>query len=219
MLLKKIKPVIHSVSNTQLEILPEKAVYWRSESLLLVSDIHWGKVDHFRKNGIPIPGHASLSNYMRLSNLIDKVKPKEILFLGDIFHSTNNMDWQVCKTFLASYTNIALGLVKGNHDIISEKELSQVFHTVYPDSVERKGFLFSHEPLDHPLLYNICGHIHPAFRVLVKRQPSLRLPCFHFTPNRCTMPAFGTFTGMHVVSPSSEDIVYIIADEEVIRCP
>ncbi len=218
MSLKKSKPVVHFVANEQLELLPDKVIYWRSQDLLLISDVHWGKVDHFRKNGIAIPGVASLSNYERLSELIIRIQPKEVLFLGDIFHSSNNMDWQVCKTFLASYPDITFSLVKGNHDIIDNNELSQVFKKIYPDTLERNGFLFSHEPQDHPILYNICGHIHPAFRLVLKRQPTLRLPCFHFTPDRCTMPAFGTFTGMHVITPSSKDKVYVIADEEVIVC-
>ena len=186
--------------------------------MLLISDVHWGKIDHFRKNGIPVPGTASISNYERLAKLIEKIKPKEIFFLGDIFHSSNNMDWQVCKTFFASYPNIIFSLVKGNHDIISLSELLQVFHTVYDHGVERKGFILSHEPQDHPRLYNICGHIHPAFRLATKKPFSVRLPCFHFTPRSCTMPAFGTFTGMHVIRPSSKDTIYVIADEEVIPC-
>jgi len=114
--LKKSKPVVHCVANEQLELLPDKVIYWRSQDLLLISDVHWGKVDHFRKNGIAIPGVASLSNYERLSELIIRIQPKEVLFLGDIFHSSNNMDWQVCKTFLASYPDITFSLVKGNHE-------------------------------------------------------------------------------------------------------
>ena len=154
--LKKANSVVHTVSNQKLELLPDKAIYWSEQNLLLISDVHWGKVDHFRKNGIAIPADAGLNNYDRLSNLIDKIAPNEILFLGDVFHSHNNMDWQVCKTFLSTYKEITLSLVKGNHDILGEAELASVFNHIYEESVTRGGFIFSHEPQTHQLLYNIC---------------------------------------------------------------
>jgi len=199
-------------------LLPDKAIWWKERKLLFISDVHFGKVDHFRKNGLPIPSSAGVDNYVRLSRLIERHQPNSILFLGDLFHSSSNMDWEVCKTFFAGYPNITLELVIGNHDLIPVYELKQVFDQVHETPIQLGPYLLSHEPESPSDLYNICGHIHPAHRLKVKGRPSLRLPCFYFDDNRCILPAFGSFTGMHTLSRQKGDHVYVVADGEVIPC-
>ena len=67
-----------------------RVLFWKDENLLLLSDPHFGKVNHFRKNGIPIPGQLMENNFQRLEEVIGHFKPKKILILGDLFHSVQN---------------------------------------------------------------------------------------------------------------------------------
>jgi hypothetical protein len=46
---------------------------------------------------------------------------------------------------------------------------------------------------------------------------SLRLPCFHFSQRIGTLPAFSSFTGGFRVRPAANDVVFVSADESVIR--
>src|SRR3569623_749217 len=37
------------------ELLPQRAIFWKKEKMLLLADMHLGKVNHFRRSGIPAP--------------------------------------------------------------------------------------------------------------------------------------------------------------------
>ena len=43
------------VAGEDLLLLPEKAVYWPAEQMLIVADIHFGKAASFRALGVPVP--------------------------------------------------------------------------------------------------------------------------------------------------------------------
>lgn len=207
-----------NIAGEELTLLPERALLWQEQSTLLISDVHLGKIDHFRKNGLPIPGHASLNNYERLDHLLTSLDINRVVFLGDLFHSVKNSDWEVCKAFLSGYPKITFSLVIGNHDIIDIKELESTFECVHKESLFMGPYALSHEPEIHKNYYNICGHIHPGHRLKKNRQPAMRLPCYWFREQGCILPAFGSFTGMHTINPSIQDLIFVIADNEVIRC-
>ena len=69
-------------------LLYEKALYKPDESLLIIADVHLGKANHFRNSGIPMPANSQMSDYDNLKNLFHKIAPKQVYFLGDLFHST-----------------------------------------------------------------------------------------------------------------------------------
>ena len=46
-----------------------KAIYWEDTSSLILSDVHVGKLNHFQKNGIPIPSDGSRDNLVNIKNL------------------------------------------------------------------------------------------------------------------------------------------------------
>ena len=77
------------------------------------------------------------------------------------------------------------------------------------------GLALSHHPEPLPGAYVLAGHIHPAVRLGGRAHDSLRLPCFHFGPAVGVLPAFGEFTGMHVLSRGPQDRVFVVAGEAV----
>src|ERR1700712_2109470 len=89
--------------NQDLLLLSQKAIYWQQEKALIVADVHMGKVGHFRKAGIAVPRDMEQDDLAMLSDLIDEHEPKKIIFLGDLFHSDLNADWDWfvlwCKQF------------------------------------------------------------------------------------------------------------------------
>lgn len=183
----------------------------------MISDVHLGKIHHFRLNGYPLPSKASENNYLRLERLIKTWSPERVIFLGDLFHSKINQDWYIFESFVLSYPDISFELIKGNHDILDEALFTKVFDTVYQEECILGPFRLTHDILPSPNFYNICGHIHPAVRIKGKGLQSIRLPCFYFTKEYAILPAFGVFTGSFTISPSKDDRTYIIADNEVIQ--
>ena len=197
-------------------MLPERCIYWKSKSCLLIADVHLGKVDHFRKNGIAIPPDVTSVNYTLMSGLFNRFKPKSVIFLGDLFHSDQNKDWDIFKSFIESYDQIEFTLIKGNHDIIEDSKLDALMDCVVSSSLQSGPFVFSHEPLQETTLYNLCGHIHPTIQLRGKGLQSVRLPCFYFGKTQGILPAFGSFTGGYTLDSKNAEDIFIIAENEVI---
>jgi len=187
--------------------------------MLLISDLHLGKIDHFRKWGIGLPPQAALDNFSRLQDLILSFpKTERIIFLGDLFHSDMNRDWDHFITFMNGFPAISFELVIGNHDVFDQGIYASSFEKVYPETITINQLVLSHEPMDcEEDFYNLCGHIHPGFILRGQGRQRLRLPCFHFGEKGGVLPAFGTFTGLYMMDQKQTDDIYVIAEEEVIK--
>ncbi len=189
------------------------------QQILLVADIHLGKATHFRKSGIPIPDSIHSDDLNRLFHLLQHYKPKRLIILGDLFHSSYNNSWEVVRHFFKENYDHIPELVLGNHDILEEPHYS--FMRIHKTPLAITPFLFSHEPLTseyNPPLYNLCGHIHPGVVLRAPARQSLRSQCFYFGENAGFLPAFGKFTGMSTAALSIKHPgkIFIIAPDEVI---
>jgi len=190
------------------------ALYWVQKRMLLISDAHLGKVSHFRKYGSAIPGQAMLKNFHKLDNAVDFFSPENICFLGDLFHSTINNEWQLFHDWTQA-TNLPIVLVAGNHDIISPKKYHDINISIVSEWV-LDGFLLTHYPEEREGVFTLSGHIHPAVRLLGRGRQSLKLPCFFRQPFQMILPAFGEFTGTYIMEPGEDDIIYAITKEDVV---
>ena len=110
------------IRGNELQLLPEKGIFWVDESALVLSDVHIGKSAHFRKNGIAIPTMANKNNHWRIVDVLEKTKPQKLVFLGDLSHSTVNEEWEEFVDFMQQFPDVKQILVKGNHDILSDKK-------------------------------------------------------------------------------------------------
>mgnify|MGYP001954784029 CR=1 FL=1 len=189
---------------------------WKEQKMLILADLHLGKITHFRKQGIPLPKEVEKDNFDRFSYLILNHNVDSILILGDLFHSEYNSEWEAFLTFLSRFPNKKFILVKGNHDILGASNYITDNLEVHKECYINGPFHFTHHPEDHNL-YNVCGHIHPAVKLKGKGLQRLRLPCFFFGLNQAIIPAFGSFTGTYTLEPQKEDQVYVVASERVIK--
>lgn len=195
----------------------DRVLFWVKKNTLLVSDPHFGKVNHFRKNGIPVPGKLMEKNFHRLARSIDHFQPERVLFLGDLFHSDRNEEWELLKAFFEEFNEIKFELVLGNHDILSRYELEESGLKCF-DQLEEEPFIFTHFPIeDHSgPFYNLAGHLHPGVRLQGGPGQSARLPCFYLSKWNGVLPAFGDFTGSMRIKPKKNDRIIAIAGEELI---
>lgn len=199
-----------------LHLLPEKAIYWKAKGLLLIADLHLGKSAHFRKNGIAVPAKAENKNWELLTKLFQKVKPKRVNFLGDLFHSVHNKEWEVFENLINEFPDIQFELTIGNHDILSPELYHKLNLKLFETLIEGP-FIFTHEPIEKESeYYNLAGHIHPGVKLKGKGNQKHRLACFHFGKNKGLLPAFGSFTGLYTIQVKKEDQIFVVAGEEVI---
>ncbi|ADV49179.1 metallophosphoesterase [Cellulophaga algicola DSM 14237] len=191
------------------------ALFWEEKSTLIVSDIHFGKISHFRKHGAAVPQKAIQKNFTLLETIVTQFTPKNICFLGDLFHSSLNAEWILFENWVAT-TNAQLYLVAGNHDIISPLRYEALNIQVVSEIVTQ-GFLLTHHPEEREGLFNFAGHIHPAIKLKGIGKQFLKLACFFKSNNQMILPAFGEFTGTFVLQPTKENEVYAIAKEEIFK--
>ncbi len=203
------------IAEQHLVLNPSGVVYWEEEEVLLISDVHLGKVTHFRKYGAAVPQEVILKNFEVLQDSLSLYKPKTVCFLGDLFHSSLNREWQLFETWVLK-TPAKILLIAGNHDIISPIKYENLGISLVPELIWGP-FLLTHYPEERAGLFNLSGHIHPAVRLSGKGRQSLRLPCFFKNKHQMILPAFGAFTGTHVIKKKEEDEVYAIADAMVIK--
>lgn len=201
------------------QLHPFRAMYWGREKALLISDLHLGKVAHFRKAGIPVPSTVSDHNWDRLLSLLIDWQPERVIFLGDLFHSNLNTEWADFCKMTGQFAHVKFELVPGNHDILHKKHYMEARLYLHKSELLIDPFILSHHPLHHipDNYYNLCGHLHPSVRLKGSGRQRLKLPCFYFTQNQGIMPAFGAFTGTAEVQPRNGDRVFIIAQDRVVE--
>lgn len=209
--------ISYELMEQQLELLPEKAIYWHNQSALILADLHLGKISHFRKAGIAVPLEAAADGLIRLESLLNSFDVKKVYILGDLFHSDMNREWEDFVDLLYRNSDIEFHLVIGNHDILGTHNYQRTPIVVHEETLEISPFIFSHDALNASHLYNIYGHIHPAIRLNGKARQSMRVSCYFFSSEYAILPAFGTFTGMHTLQHEESDNVFIIAGDKVIK--
>jgi uncharacterized protein len=191
------------------------ALYWVEKRMLLISDVHLGKISHFRKFGSALPGNAMFKNFLKLDNVVEHFNPETICFLGDLFHSTLNNEWQLFEEWV-NRTQLPIVLVAGNHDIISPVKYEDLGITHVSEWLI-DGFLLTHDPEVRENYYTLSGHIHPSILLEGVGRQFLKLPCFFRSPQQMILPAFGEFTGTYVMEPQEGDVVYAITKEDVVE--
>ncbi|MFN8310484.1 MAG: ligase-associated DNA damage response endonuclease PdeM [Chitinophagales bacterium] len=203
------------IQQQHFRLLPQKAIFWNEEKILILSDLHLGKGMHFRKEGIAVPKALLHDDLSRLGSLIDAFQPQQIIIVGDMFHSVANHEVDLFEIWRSSFNKLPIHLVKGNHDILSDSHYRDLQIEIH-DSLLLHTFLFVHDerPCEH---FCFSGHLHPGVAIHGKGKQSLRLPCFHFGRNKVILPAFGKFTGLATISPQSGDRVFAIAGNDVVE--
>ncbi len=212
--------IIYEIKEQQVCLLPEKCLLWRNNNMLIVADVHLGKVMHFRKAGIPIPKQLILEDLNKLANLISEHKARRVLFLGDLFHSQRNSEWDIFELWIGQFPKVSFELVMGNHDLHAKPFLPKSV-MVYDESLVEHPFIFTHEPIGiskiQPEQYNLSGHLHPAVSLKGKNGERMKLACFYFGEKAGLLPAFGKFTSSAKYKFEKECKIFGVAGNKVIE--
>lgn len=213
-------PLTFTLLNQTLLLLPQKAIYWEQEKALIVADVHMGKVGHFRKAGIAVPRDMEQNDLAVLSDLIDEHRPEQIIFLGDLFHSDLNTDWDWFVLWRKQFPKLRLILIRGNHDIIHDSNYLALNISLH-NQLLIGPFLMLHHPLEAEALQNaegyvFCGHIHPGISLSGRARQHVTLPCFAFGKRQAVLPSFGKFTGKVAIRNQQTDRIFAVLQNKVI---
>jgi len=191
-------PMIRFAGQT-FEPLPSGALFWRTESALLVADLHLEKMSSFARYGQLLPPYDTGLTLLRLEADMQRTRAHEVIALGDSFHrdegtrslQTHDRDRLDRLLVRAEWTWLAGNHDPGRHDLggACRRELT------------RCGITLCHEPrrAGAPL---IAGHLHPAARVAINGR-SMRAACFVADENLMILPAYGAATGsLNILGPA-----------------
>lgn len=204
-----------SLFDTEFILHCSGAMFWPSRSILLISDVHLGKVSHFRRHGVALPENSVTGNFKKLDKVVDHFGPETIIFLGDLFHNKKNSEWDLFEDWV-NRTAARLILVAGNHDVIAQKHYDALDISIYKELII-DHFLLTHHPTEREGLFNFAGHIHPGINLRDLGRQSLKLACFFQHNDQMIVPAFGEFTGKYIMVPKEGDRVWVLTKEDVLR--
>jgi len=211
-----MKPAAADINGNSFILHPLKAAYWVNQEALLIADLHFGKVTHFRKSGIAVPGEKAMEDAVKLDRLMEEFKPGKVYFLGDLFHSDYNKEIKILESFIDRHTGVGFTLITGNHDLPGFLRGIETRVEIMEEATIGE-FSLQHKPSEPGnSKYQICGHLHPAVKLRGPSKQYLKLPCFYVTNIMMVLPSFGSFTGSKVIRPKKGDRVFVVTGEEVI---
>jgi DNA ligase-associated metallophosphoesterase len=218
----------HRIRGQQLWLSPHRCLFWEEERSLILSDLHFGKTGHFRKAGIAVPQSVYREDLLRLLSLIQYFQPRQLLVVGDLFHSRENKELNLFRRWRDDFPDLGIRLILGNHDILHEDWYEAAGITVSREMLRMGEFAFIHDITERghsgepggtagesgTAPYFFSGHVHPGIRIRGMGKQSLQFPCFYFGGQYAILPAFGQFTGTVSIDPLPESNVFAILPPE-----
>jgi DNA ligase-associated metallophosphoesterase len=202
-------------------LLPERALNFPRQRILVIADLHVGKTAAFRAQALPMPGGVTSADLDRLSQLLVANRSERLVLLGDLLHAKAGRaprTLDALAAWRARHAALDVVLVRGNHDRRAGDPPMELRFTVADGPLREPelGIAYRHEPAPTAGVYTLAGHLHPAVRLLGSGRQSETLACFAFGPEVAVLPAFGSFTGSARQRPVSGDRVFVIAGDQVV---
>lgn len=172
--------------------LPSGALFWPTERLLAVSDLHLGKAERAARRGGPmLPPYEGIDTLLRLSADISTTTPRTVVCLGDSFDDAAAAK-ALDEVTTAHLTPLMAGRswiwIEGNHDPgplgLGGTHLATL----------RRGPMTFRHIAEPDATGEVSGHYHPKAELCARgRKVSRR--CFLWDDRRLMLPAYGTYTG------------------------
>jgi uncharacterized protein len=205
-------------AGTEVQLLPDRAIWWPQARTLFVADLHIGKAATYRALGQPVPGGTTRENLGRLDALISAHSAAQLVFLGDFLHAAAARTpgiLQALHEWRKRHARVAMTLVRGNHDSRAGDPPASLEITVVDEPFHLGPFACCHHPQEVPGAFVLAGHLHPVCRLFGRGHDSLRMPCYVRRSKLAVLPAFGEFTGGWMVGPDAEQRLYPVGGGSV----
>lgn len=169
------------------------AVYWPSQAMLIVADLHFEKGASYARRGVMLPPYDTRATLQRLLVLCGIYNPQEVVSLGDAFHENgadaemDERDAGILESLMKRHDWV---WVLGNHD----PEPPARFAGEICGALRRGRLILRHEPSPGPAEGELAGHLHPCARVRTETRIQRRR-CYASDGARMILPALGAYTG------------------------
>ena len=200
-------------------LLPERVLYWPRAGTLFVADLHWGKAATLRSAAIALPGGTTTDDLARLSAVIERTGAGRLAVLGDLLHAHAGRAPQTLAAITAwreRHLELELLLVRGNHDRYAGDPAAELGFECVDEPYRLGPFELRHVPATTGNGYVLAGHLHPGVVLNGPARQRLVLPCFWFGYGGGVLPAFGSITGTARITPLAGDLVFAVAESDVI---
>jgi DNA ligase-associated metallophosphoesterase len=212
-------PIPYIIRNNHFWLSGQRCIFWEEENALILSDMHIGKTAHFRKSGIAVSQRVYTEDMQRLLSCLLFFKADKLIIVGDLSHSRSNKELDLFQRWRQDLSSLKIHLIKGNHDILSERWYKECDILVHRDKLCIDNFCFCHDACasEQDEKYIFSGHIHPGVKIRGVAKQSLRFPCFYFTREYCVLPAFSKFTGLALIKPNNGESVFAIVENDLVK--
>jgi uncharacterized protein len=199
--MSRVSPKSASVRGTPVQIhgatliaLPDGALFWPVEGVLVVADLHLEKGSAFAARGQHLPPYDTAATLERMEMLIERHAPIRVLALGDSAHDRRAGE-RMAEQDSARLRRIVSATdwiwILGNHD----PALPPAWGGTCLSEWRSGSLIFRHEAATtRPVKGEISGHFHPKACVRGEAARATRR-CFVTDGRRLIMPAFGAYAG------------------------
>lgn len=207
-----------NLAGERLIATPCGALWLPGARALVVADLHLGKADRIaRREGRLIPPYEARETLERLTAIVDRFDPAEVICLGDSFDdnaAAANLSDEISMALLRLMAGRSWVWVMGNHD-----PAPTALGGTHVAEVRRRELLFRHiaEP---GTVGEVSGHYHPKVWLRGRGRPA-----FLCDADRVILPAFGTYTGgLDVTDPAFDelmrpDALALLTGQRIVRAP
>lgn len=209
-------------AGTRLVLMPERALWWPEGGSVYVADTHFGKDSVFRAASIPLPVGTTEADLRRLDAVLERSRARRLVVLGDFYHARSGRSDAVnglLDRWREAHARLELVVIRGNHDLHAGDVPIEWNAQVADGPIQDGPFILSHDAGPHVEGYVLSGHVHPGVRLRDAGGQSMVLPCFRMGSAGAVLPAFGSFTGLHVIRPVADDEIFVIAEDAVHGIP
>lgn len=187
------------LEQADLTLLPEGALWWASEGLLVVSDLHLEKGSSYAARGQMLPPYDTGATLNIVEQLVQQYRPGICISLGDSFHdrAAEARLMPADRDRICALTSQADWVwVEGNHDPDPPASLGGRA----AKELVIGALVFRHEPTGQA--GEVAGHLHPVAKVEARGR-RVRRKCFASDASRLILPSLGAFTGgLNVLDPA-----------------
>ena len=189
------------VAGAAVMLLPQGAMWWPAERVLVVSDLHLEKGSRLAMRGQMVPPHDTRLTLDVVTGLVRALDPLTVISLGDAFDDVGGagrLEAVAAERLAAAQSGRTWIWIAGNHD----PHLPGDIGGRQMDELRLGPLTFRHEPRRGAAPGEVAGHLHPAARVFLGPK-SVRRRCFARDSERLILPAIGAYTGgLSVTSPA-----------------
>ncbi|MDP1859152.1 MAG: metallophosphoesterase [Gemmatimonadaceae bacterium] len=198
------------VGGERLVLRGDRSLYWPREQVLVIADLHLGKTESLRSDGVALPDGAMAHDLARLALALEETGAQRLLILGDLVHDAAALSLGVRRAVAEwrSRISASVHLVLGNHDQRVDTMPNEWRLQVAGSSLAIPPFHFVHE------------HVHPPPQPQPQCHPQLHpLPHPHLDPHVDPHPHVNEAGGEFTWSGHLHPVLSLRSATDAVRVP